>query len=53
MDKRTSKRGLGKEMRTADEKVVKETKDRLQTRFNKEQAMANPLHGKAFQREVL
>jgi len=43
----------GIEMRTAVEKAVKETKDRLQTRFNKEQAVANPLLGKAFHREVL
>lgn len=42
----------GHEMRAAVDKAVKEAKDRLQTKFNREQAVANPIHGKGFQNEV-
>lgn len=42
----------GAEMKNAVEKAVKEAKDKLQSKFQKEQSVANPAHGKAFHAEV-
>ena len=43
---------LGHKMKKAISKAVKDVKDKLQTKFNKEQAVANPVRGWTFQQDV-